>query len=102
MEYAIIYRPGAAWIRGKLPDQQPLHNHTGYIHDLLLKKKLVQDGPFLADHSKVIVVEVSSEAEARTIFENDPAVRSGIFTGEVTPWNIKFGLHADKSWPAKV
>jgi uncharacterized protein YciI len=102
MEYAIIYRPGPAWIPGKLPDQQDLNAHIAYIQQLRDQRKLIQVGPFMSDNSEVTVIEVSGEAEARSIVAQDPAVIGGVLRAEVTPWNIVFGLHADRYYPRKV
>jgi len=102
MEYAIIYRPGAAWIPGKLPDQQDLNGHIAYIQQLRSQRKLIQAGPFMSDNSEVTVIEVTSEAEARSIVARDPAVVRGVLRAELTPWSIVFGLHADRSYPTKV
>ena len=102
MEYAIIYRPGAAWVPGKLPDQQDLNAHIAYIQQLRSQRKLIQAGPFMSDNSQVTVVEVSSEAEARSIVARDPGVVRGVLRAEVTRWSIVFGLHADRSYPTKV
>ena len=102
MEYAIIYRPGPAWMPGKLPDQQDLNDHIAYIQGLRAQRRLIQFGPFMRDNSQVTVIEVSSAAEARSIVTQDPAVIRGLLTAELTPWHIVFGLHADRYYPTKV
>jgi hypothetical protein len=48
------------------------------------------------------VIEVTSEAEAHSIVARDPAVVRGVLRAELTPWNIVFGLHADRYYPTKV
>jgi uncharacterized protein YciI len=102
MEYAIIYRPSAAWIPGRLPDQQDLNAHIAYIQQLRGQRKLIQAGPFMSDNSEVTVIEVTSEAEAHSIVARDPAVVSGVLSAELTPWNIVFGLQAERYYPTKV
>jgi uncharacterized protein YciI len=102
MEYAIVYRPGPAWSPGQLPDQQDFNAHIAYVHQLRVQGKLIQAGPFMSDNSQVTVIEVASEAEARSIVARDPAVLSRVLLAELTPWNIVFGLHADRFYPTKV
>ena len=102
MEYAIIYRPGPAWVPGKLPDQQDLNDHIAYIQGLRAQRKLIQAGPFMSDNSEVTVIEVGSKAEARSIVAQDPAVIRGVLRTELTLWNIVFGLHADRFYPTEV
>jgi uncharacterized protein YciI len=102
MEYAIIYRPGPAWIPGRLPDQQDLNAHISYLQALRAQRKLIQAGPFMSDNSEVTVIEVGSEAEARSIVAADPAVIRGVLHAELTPWSIVFGLHADRYYPTKL
>lgn len=102
MQYAIVYRPGAAWISGKLPDQQALNAHIAFIQDLRFQRALIETGPFMSDSSEVTVIEVTNEAEARSILARDPAVISGVLRAELTPWNVVFGLDASGHYPTKV
>jgi uncharacterized protein YciI len=102
VEYAIVYRPGPAWAVHQLPDKQPLNAHIAYIQGLRAGKKLIQDGPWESDGSKVTVVEVDSEAEARDIAARDPAVQSRLLLVEIVLWSIVFGLQTGGCVPAKI
>jgi uncharacterized protein YciI len=102
VEYAIVYRPGPAWAAGRLPDQQPLNAHIAYIQGLRADKKLIQDGPWESDGSKVTVVEVATEAEARDIAARDPAVQSRLLLVEIALWSIVFGLESGGCLPVKI
>ena len=41
----------------------------------------------------LVVLEVSSEEEARTLMENDPAVKAGVFRAELFPFSIALASH---------
>jgi YCII-related domain len=46
-------------------------------------------GPLTDNAGGAVLLDVSDEAEARTIVANDPAVRSGIFVYEMHPWKLQ-------------
>jgi uncharacterized protein YciI len=102
VESAIVYRPGPAWVVGQLPDKQPLNAHIAYIQGLRAGKKLIQEGPWESDGSKVTVVEVTSEAEAPDIAARDPAVQGHLLLVEVVLWSIVFGLGIGCWLPVKI
>ena len=45
-----------------------------------------QAGPLTDNAGGAVVLEVSSEAEAKDVVVNDPAVKAGIFVHELHPW----------------
>jgi len=85
--FLVIYRPGPAWIAGKPQSQQRLKEHFNYILDLYAQGAVKLAGGFTdeaAGGAAVLVVE--SEAQARDLAVNDPAVKTGVFVHELRPW----------------
>jgi uncharacterized protein YciI len=86
--FLVVYRPGPSWVTGKSLSEQPLKEHGNYMLSLYTKGSLKFAGPFGDDAGGAVVLEVSSEAEARAIVAADPAVKSGIFLHEMHPWTL--------------
>ncbi len=86
--YAFIYSPGAGWLPGQPLSKQPLTAHFEYMSRFEAAGKLVLGGGFLDGRGALGVLQVSSLAEAQTIVENDPAVKSGLVMAEVHPWFV--------------
>lgn len=85
--FLLIYKPGPAWIAGKPQSQQRLKEHFNYILDLYAKGAVTLAGGFTdpaAGGAAVLVME--SEAQARELAINDPAVKTGVFVHELRPW----------------
>jgi uncharacterized protein YciI len=64
--------------------------HAAYIKRLHEQGKVVLAGPSINGEKTfgLVVVQASSEAEARTILEGDPSYKSGIMRGEVLPFRM--------------
>src|SRR6266404_7935137 len=75
--YLVIYRPGPAWLTGKSVMEQPLKEHGKYMLSLYIKGSMKLAGPLTDNAGGAVLLDVSKEAEARTIVANDPAVQSG-------------------------
>ena len=65
------------------PDKEEnkiMSDHFLYLKDLMEKGKLFLAGPTLKqdDPYGVLIFEVDTEEEARTLLENDPSVKTGI------------------------
>ena len=86
--FMIIYRPGAGWLTGKPQAEQRLQEHGKYILQLHVAGKLRFAGPFEDDSGGVAVFEAESEAEARGIVDNDPAVVSKVFEYSLHPFRL--------------
>src|SRR3546814_857614 len=84
--YLLIYRPGPAWPKGKPVSELPLREHGRYMLSLYSKGVMKMAGPLTDNAGGAVVLEVSSESEAREIVLNDPAVVSGVFIHEIHPW----------------
>lgn len=83
--YLIRYNPPRKTFADDITDEEQriIGDHFGYLQNLLAEKKLVIAGRTDDAEVGIVVVTVDSETEARTIMQNDPAVREGIFTGTV-------------------
>ncbi len=88
--FAIVYRPGPAWLRGEPVSRQPLAPHAAYVERLLGEGRLVLAGPFLDDAGGLAVIEAESLEEARRVLAEDPALASGVMTGAVHPWLARY------------
>lgn len=86
--FIVIYKPGAAWIKGKPVTEQPLAEHGKYLLGLYKSKILRFAGPFGDDTGGAAVLEVSDASEAKNLIERDPAVTSGVMTYELRPWRL--------------
>jgi len=67
--------------------------HFNYLKDLLAKEILFLAGrtvqePMTEKDFGIAILEVDSEEEARTIMENDPAVKGGIMTAELFEFSL--------------
>jgi len=69
--------------------EQPLKEHGKYMLGLYIKGSMKLAGPLTDNAGGAVLLDVSDEAEARTIVANDPAVRSGIFVYELHPWKLQ-------------
>lgn len=86
--FIVIYKPGAAWIKGKPVTEQPLQEHGKYLLGLYKSGILRFAGPFTDDTGGAAALEVSDEAEARNLVERDPAVINKIMVYEIRPWRL--------------
>ena len=84
--FLLIYRPGPAWPQGKSVSDLPLKEHGNYMLSLYAKGAMKLAGPLTDNAGGAVVLEVSSESEAKAIVANDPAVKAGIFVHELHPW----------------
>src|SRR5215203_5642208 len=63
--FLVIYKPSAAWIKGKPVSEQPLKEHGKYLLGLYKSKILRYAGPFGDDTGGAAVFEVLNADEAR-------------------------------------
>lgn len=70
-------------------DNEAVGAHFKQLKTYLSEGKLIMAGRSLnsdASQFGLVVLEVDSEAEARTIMENDAAVKAGIMTAQLVPF----------------
>ena len=65
-------------------------DHFEYLKKLTAEGKVVLAGPSINGEKTfgLIIVETESEADARSIMENDPSYKAGVQRGEVLPFTI--------------
>jgi len=96
--FLVIYRPGPAWLAGKSVSEQPLKEHGKYMLGLYVKGSMKFAGPLRDNAGGAVVLEVADESQAKAIVGADPAVKSGVFIGEMHPWELKpWGDYAKKA-----
>lgn len=65
--------------------------HRVYLQGLLASGELWESGPFVDDKGALLVYEADSEAEARSMVDNDPYVKNGCLSDVVIrEWNRLF------------
>jgi uncharacterized protein YciI len=71
------------------PEQAIFGQHFSHLKQRFDDGKLVLAGPSLGTvNTGVSIFEADDEAEARAFVESDPAVSSGLCTGEVRPFQV--------------
>lgn len=72
-------------------EEKIVNKHFVELQELLREGKLVLAGRTLNMDDKtfgIVILEVDSEEEARTIMKNDPAVAEEIMTAELFPYRV--------------
>lgn len=73
---------------------QGLGPHAGYMQRLLDEGRLFAAGGFADDDGGMAIVRSASVAEAQALLDADPAVVSGVFTGQLEHWRPRFRTEA--------
>jgi uncharacterized protein YciI len=87
--FAVVYRAGPGWKPGVPMEQQGLRDHFFYLRDLHARGVVVLAGPLGADGG-LVLVRAREQAEAERVIAADPAVVSGVFTGEARAFVPRF------------
>lgn len=89
----VLLRRGPKWTNDDTPETAQLaEGHMANIQAMAKAKKLVLAGPFDAPdddrsaYAGLFVLDVASEAEARALLANDPAIKAGRFVPELRRW----------------
>lgn len=70
-------------------EQRVWSEHFTRLKRLLAERVVVMAGPTLGPiNTGIVIIEAADEAEATTIMNEDPAIASGIATGELRPFRI--------------
>lgn len=72
-------------------EEEIVDRHFNKLQELLKEGKLVLAGRTLNMDEKtfgIVIIDVSSEEEAKNIMENDPAVKEGVMTAELFPYRV--------------
>lgn len=86
--FLVVYSPGSHWRAGKPLKEQDLKEHGRYMLHLYAQGTLVLAGGFRDDSGGAVLFRAADVAAAKSIVENDPAVRSGIFVYQLHPWRL--------------
>ena len=84
-----LLRKGPKWPASPTPEtQRILHQHLVNVLALLDSGKAVLAGPLGddTDLAGIFVLRAASAEEAKTWVDADPAVKAGLFVGEMHPW----------------
>ena len=85
--FAVIYRPGEAWLRGKPVSDQPLKDHLEFLMGLRESNELGMGGPFSDSSGGLVLLEVDGIEKAQDIISRDPAILEKILTAKVYEWD---------------
>ena len=101
-QYIYVLRPARAELVTTGPTERELPHLRGHVAYM---QQLTQDGKLLlagrsqnndADTFGIAIFVASSDEEAAAIMNNDPAVKNGVMTAKVYPYEIAFGRFAAK------
>ena len=96
--FVVIYTPGPAWLEGKSLTEQPFYREHGrYMKRFFDEKRLIMGGPFMDNQGGLGILDVANEAQAREIFEQDPAVLARVFQPHLHPWHTVFNQYKAQS-----
>jgi len=87
--FAIVYRAGPTWKPGVPMKDQGLRDHFYYVKALHESGAIVYAGAMGPDGG-LILIHAADQAAAEAVMTNDPAVKTGIFIGEVRRYTPRF------------
>ena len=73
-------------------DKVVLSDHFEYLAKALDSKQLVLAGPCTDAAFGIVIFESESAESANLFMNNDPAIKAGIFSGELHPYRISLSL----------
>lgn len=84
--FAVFYRPGPNWKVGLPMNRQALSDHVRYYLKGVADGRVFAGGGLVAVSGGVAILTLPSLREAEAFLAADPAVRDGVFVGEVQVW----------------
>lgn len=84
--YVIMLRPANKF--GGPKTEEIVSQHFEYLKNLLEKGILTLAGRFSEVLIGLAMIQTKTKDEAMAIMKNDPAIKAGIFHGELYPWRI--------------
>lgn len=80
---------GPAWQGGSVREQQGWDAHAEFVDELVAAGTFVLGGPFADNSGSLSVYEGMSAEEVRSLMEEDPFVKNGVFVVEdVREWTV--------------
>lgn len=89
MLYAIVYNAGPTWQHDKPLEEQKIREHAVYMKKLFDSGIIHVAGPF-GPNGGIVLFYAASQTEAEAIMADDPAVKTGLFTGTVNRYSARF------------
>ncbi len=87
--FIYLIRPRSGFIDSMTAEEEDvMDRHFAYLQALQAGNSLVLAGPCLDGAFGVVILRAASEAKARVLMENDPAVRAGIMQPELHHFRI--------------
>ena len=88
--FLIVYRPPRPTFIDDSTEEEDrvIGSHFQYLRALLAQGKLLLAGPCEDGSMGLAVLECKDGEEAKRILAEDPAVRHGVFTGEIKPYRV--------------
>jgi uncharacterized protein YciI len=82
-------KAGPTWKSGPPEDQPDWHAHADFVDALIAEGKFVMGGPFSDFSGTLVLFEGVTADEVRTIMEDDPFVKNGVFlVDDVRDWTV--------------
>lgn len=79
------------WLATMTPEEaEVMGRHLEYVKRMFEEGKVVFSGPCLDGAYGLIVYKAESPEAARSLYENDPLVQSGILDTELHPFRVGF------------
>src|ERR1043165_4350890 len=87
--YIAFYTPGSAWSKSKPANEQKYFTeHSTHLSDLRKSKKIDIGGRY--SNSMILLLRAKSEEEAKSMVEDDVAVKNKLFKVEIYPFSPFF------------
>ncbi len=89
--FVFIYRQGPAWkVGAPMREQAAMGAHGAYMKRLFETGRSFAAGPTTDTPGGIVIIRAASLEEAAAMMSQDPAVTSGMFTGELHAWTPAF------------
>jgi hypothetical protein len=87
--FIVHYTPGSAWKKDKPANEQVnFKEHSEHLSDLRKRSKIDIGGRY--GNTMMLLVRAKSEGEAKSLVEDDPAVKNKLFNTELAPFTPFF------------
>lgn len=90
-QFIYLIRPArAGFVKSATPTEEAkVGEHFAYLQDLKKAGRLILAGRAQTDEPfGIVIFEAVTEAEARQVMEQDPAVAAGVFLAELHPYRV--------------
>ena len=88
--FVIMLRPAPKY--GEPETDERVSEHFKYLQNLLADGILVMAGRFSEVLIGLVIIKTENRKRALEIMNNDPAIKAGVFHGELYPWSIALSV----------